>query len=508
MGALGDRIDAILELDPEAPAVEFEGRWSSWGDLASAMSALDAALIASGLAEGSRVGVCVRNHAAMLPAILAVIANRCLVTFNPMQSPAKLAEDIAGADVPAMVGIGQDLDGEEVRRALAASGCLVLEMTGRQDEPVQCRQPRSRDNLASARSAAPDIALEMLTSGTTGAPKRVPMRREAFETAVFGAARFEKGRGEGDRPQLRRGVQLLMAPLAHISGTLAFMNALVAGRSIALLERFRVETFRDAVRRHGIKAASVPPAALKMIYDAGVPVEDLASLKAFRVGTAPLDPDLADAVYERYAIPILQNYGATEFGGVAGWTLDDFVQYRQSRRGSVGRLNPGVEGRVVDPESFTILPPGEVGILELRSTQIGDGESWTRTTDLARLDADNFLWIAGRADSAIIRGGFKVHPEEVAKALQTHPSVSEAAVIGLADARLGQVPGAAYLIDTGQPAPAAEELAAFLRRSLSSYQVPVLFHAVAELPRTGSMKVDQRALREILQPLYDRSAAA
>lgn len=508
MGALGDRIDAILQLDAGAPAVEFEGQWRSWGDIATARHALDAELAAAGLAEGSRIGICVRNHAAILPAILAAITHRCLVTFNPMQSPAKLAEDIARADVPAMVGIGEDLDEEAVRRALANSGCLVLEMTGQPAEPVRCRQPRSPANLASARASAPGIAIEMLTSGTTGTPKRVPMRREAFETAVFGAARFEKGRSEGDRPQLRRGVQLLMAPLAHISGTLAFMNALVAGRSIVLLDRFRVETFSDAVRRHAIKAASVPPAALKMIYDAGVPAADLASLKAFRVGTAPLDPDLADAVYERYAIPVLQNYGATEFGGVAGWTLDDFVPYRQSRRGSVGRLNPGVEGRVVDPENFTILPPGEVGILELRSTQIGDGESWTRTTDLARLDADNFLWIVGRADSAIIRGGFKVHPEEVAKAMQTHPSVSEAAVIGLADARLGQVPGAAYLIDTGQPAPAAEELAAFLRKCLSSYQVPVLFHVVAELPRTASMKVDQRALRDILQPLYDKSAAA
>jgi acyl-coenzyme A synthetase/AMP-(fatty) acid ligase len=224
-----------------------------------------------------------------------------------------------------------------------------------------------------------------------------------------------------------------------------------------------------------------------MIYDAGVPKEDLSSLLAFRSGTAPLDPALAQAIYDRYEIPVLQNYGATEFGGgVAGWTLDDFKAHWPAKSGSVGRLNPGVEGRIAD------------GVLELRSRQIGEGKAWLRTTDLARIDEDGFLYILGRADSAIIRGGFKIQPDDIVRAIEAHPAVKEAAVTALPDERLGQMPGAAYLVRAGASAPSEAELVAFLKDRLTGYQVPAVLKAVEKLPRTASMKVDQSALRALL----------
>jgi len=503
MSGLAKRIDEILAIDPSANALEFERHWYTWGDIAASREAVEAELHKRGLGENARIGVLMRNHGLVVPAIYAVIGTRCLVTLNPMLSVDKLAADIGTTRVPAVIGTARDLDAGPVARALAEAGCLIIEMTGDPANPVRVRQARTGRNKATASDFAEDVAMEMLTSGTTGAPKRIPMRRDAFETAVIGAARFEKGRSENDAPQLRRGVQLLMAPLSHVSGLLALMNALMAGRALTLLERFRVEDFRDVVSRHRLKVVSIPPAALKMVYDAEVPKEDLQSLIAFRVGTAPLDPDLADAVYDRHEIAILQNYGATEFGGVAGWTLDDFKAYRQSRRGSVGRLNPGVDGRVVDPESGDVLPAGEIGVLELKSKQIGDGQSWTRTTDLAKLDADRFLWIVGRADNAIIRGGFKGHPDEVVLAMEAHPAVLEASVVGLKDARLGQVPGAAFIVAKGEAQPTDVDLVAFLKERLTSYQVPVVFKAVEELPRTTSMKADQTAVKAMLQPLHE-----
>lgn len=502
MGNLAERIDKIIAIDPAAHAVEFEKIWTTWGDIGATGSALTELLVGEGLGADSRIGLMLRNHGAMVPAIYAAIAARCLVTLNPMLNPDKLAAEINNTALPAVIGLARDLDPPAVKQALARSGCLVIEMTGDKSAPIRVRQQRSAANRSSARTSAPGVALEMLTSGTTGTPKRIPMRRDAFEMSVFGTARFEKGRAENDAPRLRSGVQLLMAPLSHISGLLALMNSIAAGRSIALLERFRVEDFRDVVSRHRMKAASIPPAALKMLYDADVPVDDLASLRAFRVGTAPLEPDLADAVYNRYGIPILQNYGATEFGGVAGWTLDDFKAHRVSHRGSVGRLNPGIEGRTVDPASGTELFVGQTGILELRSTQIGDGRNWTRTTDLARLDHESFLWILGRADNAIIRGGFKIQPDEVARAIESHPAVVEASVVGIADSRLGQVPGAAYIVARGVTDPGADGLQAYLREKLTSYQVPVIYKAVQELPRTASMKADTVAVKALLQPLH------
>jgi acyl-CoA synthetase (AMP-forming)/AMP-acid ligase II len=239
-----------------------------------------------------------------------------------------------------------------------------------------------------------------------------------------------------------------------------------------------------------------------MLLDANLPKEDLASLIAYRTGTAPLDPDLADAFYERYGIPVLQNYGATEFaGGVAGWTLEDFKAFRSAKRGSVGRVNKGIQARIVDPEGGTEMALGETGLLELRGGNTATTVEWTRTNDLAILDADRFLWIKGRHDGAIIRGGFKILPDDVVKAIELHPAVREAAVTGLPDSRLGEVPVAAYLLKSGAVAPTNEDLKAFLKEKLMPYQVPVRLLCLDEFPRTPSMKVSQPALRELFEAM-------
>lgn len=338
----------------------------------------------------------------------------------------------------------------------------------------------------------------MLSSGTTGTPKRIPLSVRKFEKALLGAASYEKGRSEGEPQRLRSGVQLVTAPLAHISGMTGVMNNVLAGRKICLIEKFSVAVFRDAVVRHRPKVAGAPPAALRMLLDADLPKEDLSSLLAYRTGTAPLDPDLADAFYEKYGIPVLQNYGATEFaGGVAGWTIDDFRNHWKAKRGSVGRLNRSVEARIVDPDSGTEMAEGETGLLELRGGNIGNGGEWLRTTDLATLDGDRFLWIKGRHDGAIIRGGFKILPDDVIKAIESHPSVREAAVTGLPDRRLGQVPVAAYILKAGAPPIEEKAFKAFLKEQLMPYQVPVRLLQLEEMPRTPSMKVSQPALREL-----------
>jgi acyl-coenzyme A synthetase/AMP-(fatty) acid ligase len=235
-----------------------------------------------------------------------------------------------------------------------------------------------------------------------------------------------------------------------------------------------------------------------MILDADVTKEDVSSLVAFRTGTAPLDPDLADAFYEKFGIPVLQNYGATEFaGGVAGWTIGDFHKHHKDKRGAVGRMNPGCEARIVNPESGDALPFGTEGLLELRAGHLGDGASWMRTTDLAVLDADNFLWINGRFDNAIIRGGFKIFPDDVVRAIEQHPAIREAAVVALPDPRLGQVPGAAYIVKSGATAPSEDELRAFLKERLLPYQVPLRILVVDEMPRTPSLKVSQPDLKKL-----------
>jgi acyl-coenzyme A synthetase/AMP-(fatty) acid ligase len=278
------------------------------------------------------------------------------------------------------------------------------------------------------------------------------------------------------------------------------IGAGVQGKPLRLLERFSVEAWRNAVKELKLKQAGGPPTALKMILDADIPKEDLASLVAITCGTAAVSPDLVDAVYERYGLPVLSTYGATEFAGaICGWSLNNFNKYWKAKRGSAGRMHPGVEARTVDPETGEPLPVDTPGILELRSPVVGDGQSWTRTSDIARVDADHFLFILGRADNAIIRGGFKVHPDEVVKALEQHASIREASVVGIADARLGHVPVAAFITIEDAPVPTAAELSAFLRERLTAYQIPVAFKHVEELPRTPSMKVSMPGVRALFE---------
>lgn len=505
---LAAMIQSTLALDTTADALAFDARWHTWGELATAANALANALDDIGLGAGTRVATVTRNRPELVAVLIALFSSgRCLATLNADAPDDALAADVARVKCPVIVGLADDLARPKVHAAIAQSGATALLLTGDFANPVALDPQLPGDRAkwpaplsSDASTSSPAIAIEMLTSGTTGTPKRIPLPYANLEQALMGAAGYEKGRSANDAPKLRGGVQIVSAPLAHIAGITAVMNNILAGRRICLLAKFTVEGFRDAVVRHRPKVAGAPPSALRMIMDANIPREDFSSLMAYRTGTAPLDADLADAFYQRYGIPVLQNYGATEFaGGAAGWTLDDFNAFWTVKRGSVGRLNAGVEARIVDPETGVELPCGQQGLLEMRGPNIGTGNSYVRTTDLAVLDADNFLYIKGRHDNAIIRGGFKILPHDVITALEQHPAIREAAVAGVADARLGQVPAAAYIVKANAAPPTEEELAAFLRERLMPYQLPVLFIAVEELPRTPSMKVSQPALQALLE---------
>jgi acyl-CoA synthetase (AMP-forming)/AMP-acid ligase II len=232
-----------------------------------------------------------------------------------------------------------------------------------------------------------------------------------------------------------------------------------------------------------------------MVLQAGVPAETFDSVRAVGSGTAPLPPELEEEFEERYGIPVLSTYGATEFAGaIAGWGLRDKQQWGPSKRGSVGRAHHGIELRIVDPDTGDVLPAGQTGLLEARGGQLPGGESaWLRTTDLAALDDDQFLFIRGRADDAINRGGFKIPPSVIEDALATHPAVDEVSAVALPDARLGQVPAAAVTLLS--PA-TEEELMQYLASRLTGYQRPVAIKVVDQLPRTPSLKISRALVRE------------
>jgi acyl-CoA synthetase (AMP-forming)/AMP-acid ligase II len=332
----------------------------------------------------------------------------------------------------------------------------------------------------------PGVAVRMLTSGTTGPPKRVDLSYDMLAHSVMGPADDR----QASPTELRRGVAIVNSPLVHIGGVFRILQCIAEARPFVLLERFELNRWADAVRTHRPRAVSLVPTALRMVLHSELSREDLAGIRAVTSGTAPLSPDDADAFTEKYGIPVLTSYAATEFGGgVTGWTLADYQQHWHAKRGSVGRANPGARLRVVGDDG-TQVEPDQVGLLEVKPAQFGRAADWMRTTDMARIDADGFLWILGRADQAIIRGGFKVMPDDVRNALEGHAAVAGAAVVGRRDDRLGETPVA--MVELREPGSAdAAGLIDYLRTRLARYEIPT----DVELPRTPSGKPDLGAIR-------------
>lgn len=501
MALMTEKLRAIMALDPDRAEIDFEGRDYSWGDLARVVREIEAALDAMNLPAEARVGIMLRNRPGHIAAILAVLStDRCLVSLNPILPDAKLFDDIAGLGLPTIIADESDVTRPGIADAFSRAGSAVI-VIGARLEGVRLLEGHETPRCKVLTS--PGVAIEMLTSGTTGAPKRVPLTRASFDASFIGFTRYERGRDFADQPQLRSGVTMVNNPLTHIGGIYGCIGALAAGRKISLLEKFTVDAWVDAIRRNRPKVAGAVPSAVRMLLEADVDPEALSSLSALISGTAPLGPELVDAFYAKYRIPILANYGATEFAGaIAGWSLDDFNAHWQTKRGAVGRVHTNIAARVVDAETGAALPHGEEGLLELKGDQLGPayalaGNNWLRTTDRAVLDDDGFLFIRGRADNAIIRGGFKVHPDDVVKALHQHPAIREAAVVGVPDERLGAVPAAAIILRDDVAEPHVDALRAFLKDRLIAYQVPVHFRFVADFPRTPSMKPSAPGLQAL-----------
>jgi long-chain acyl-CoA synthetase len=480
------RIREVLTLDGSATALTFRGLTFPWSFYSDAIAALESSL--AGHPRAGRIGIVLRNRPGPLAALIATVGTgREVVTLTPHLGDAGLAQDIV--DLAPDVIVAEDEDWARVAVLDAAEQAGAFALRAGTDRALAA-QPVSWSPNPALRHPG-DVAVLMMTSGTTGRPKRVELTHDRM-VAAFRAGGLAIDEPQG--PALNERTDILWAPLSHISGLYFALTHAMDGRSLALLERFEVDAWVELVRRHRPGYVRLAPTALRMVLQADVPADAFTSVRAVGSGTAPLPPELAEAFEDRYGVPVLTNYGATEFAGaVAGWTLKDKRHWDRRKRGSVGRARGGVELRVVDAETGDALPLGEVGLLEARGSQLpGDG-AWQRTTDLAAIDEDGFLFIHGRADDAINRGGFKVPPILIEEALLAHPAVDEACAVGLPDPRLGEVPAVAVTL-AGRVT--EQELMEYLASRLTNYQRPVSIKVVDQLPRTPSLKISRALVRE------------
>lgn len=471
---LSRRITGVLDLQPQARAIQYGGVWCNWGEIAALARQI-------GKVTGTaRVGILLRNQPAHVAAVLGVLeAGGTVVVINPSRGDDRTRADIATLELPVVIGLASDIAG-----LMSPSPHTTVVSISDLRSPATVTEPTT----PAVDAGRPGVAVWMLTSGTTGPPKRVDLTYDMLARSVMG----NDPENTAAPTELRRGVAIVNAPLVHVGGVFRVLLCIAEARPFVLLPKFELDRWADAVREHRPRAVSLVPAALRMVLHSDLTREDLAGIRAVTSGTAPLSADDADAFTEKFGIPVLTSYAATEFGGgVAGWTLADHETYWRTKRGSVGRANPGARLRVVDHNGIP-REPGQQGLLEVIPAQVNTTE-WMRTTDLARIDADGFVWILGRADQAIIRGGFKIMPDDVRAALESHPAVRGAAVIGIGDERLGETPVA--MVELHGSATVAE-LVDFLQGRLARYEIPTAMVIVEAIPRTPSGKPDLVAVRE------------
>jgi long-chain acyl-CoA synthetase len=487
------RLDGLLfdDGDRDALAVHAGGRDHTRAEVRERADALAGALVDAGVERGTAVAVMLPDGADVVAALFGVWrAGAVYVPLNPRYA-AHEVDHVVGAVDPAAAVTTPD-------RAERFEGLPVIHPANWPEDPstgMVVSGPERRGG-ADPRRYDDDVALVQLTSGTTGRPKPVLLEHHGVLELIDGVLAKLRG-GKAPRPDRPPMPNLVPVSLSLWAGIYQVLFALRAGSPVVLMEGFETRDFAELVRRFDIRSTVLPPAAMAMLADDAA-IEDLAPLRFVRSITAPLSPLQARRFRDRFGISVLNSYGQTEIGGeIVGWSAADSREHGDDKLGSVGRPHAGVEVRVVD-EAGSDVAPGEVGELWVRTPAMSAGyadgsdlserlspDGFFRTGDVGRVDADGFVWIEGRVSDMVNRGGLKVFPAEVEEVLRLLPEIHDAAVVGVPDDRLGEVP-VAFVV--GEPVE-DRALVAHCRAHLAPYKVPVAFHRSAGLPRNEVGKV-------------------
>jgi long-chain acyl-CoA synthetase len=364
--------------------------------------------------------------------------------------------------------------------------------------------------VADPRRYEKGTAFILWTSGTTGRPKPILHTHKDYGELLDRVLTPLRS-GSGARSNRPPSPNLIPVSLALNAGIYNALFGLRAGASLVIMDRFEPHVFADLVHRHEIRSTVLPPAALAMLNDAP-DIDTLSPLKYVRSITAPLSPFQARRFTEKYGAFVLNGYGQAEIGEVIGWTAADAKSHPE-KIGAVGLPHPGVALKILGEDGGPV-EPGTVGELLVRPPTMArgyasgadladrvDDEGYLATGDLARIDAEGFVWVEGRLGDLINRGGNKIFPDEVEEVLGLSPLVREVAVVGLPDDRLGQVP-VAFVVSDADLDPA--ELESLVRDHLVPYKVPVDYIRIGSLPRNEAGKV----LRNRLAAEHSRQSSA
>lgn len=460
--------------------------------LQASAQGIAALLAGAGVNRGDRIALLAENCLEFLPVYFGIVGLGAIaVPLNLRCAQAELEHMIR--DSGSQVLFHTAALAETANRIAAALGGLHLVAM---DETLLHRTAEA----AVTTVTEDDPAVIMYTSGTTGLPKGVVLPHRALIEQAAGTA-LATGIRPGDRI-------LITVPLFHGSGLyVAGHSHLYMGASLVLAQRFVASDQIDLIRDHAVTTFFGVPTQYGMLLDViERPEQDLPSLRSGWYGGAPMPPDLLARAQRCWpAIRFQQLYGQTETTVTTVLAAED----HDAKRGTVGRELPNCEMRVVDADGRD-CDTGVVGEVVVRrsagmtgyfnnpeqtAATIRDG--WIFTGDVGFLDADRFLTLVDRKRDVILSGGENVYPAEIEHVLLAHPAVLQAAVIGVADTKWGEVPLAFVVLRPGEDA-SGEALGAWCAERLARYKIPKDWRFADSLPHTANGKIRKPDLRELV----------
>jgi non-ribosomal peptide synthetase component E (peptide arylation enzyme) len=348
-----------------------------------------------------------------------------------------------------------------------------------------------------------DVGFLSHTTGTTGLPKVIE-NRIAARSIWASKNHIKKWQLSSDD------VVVAIAPVqGGPGGTAAYFCAPIVGAKVVLVYEYKSEEILELLEKERATLfASVPTHLSRMVQ---LPVEkyDLSSLRFIRCSGGYLAPSLVDEAEEKFGRPILSTYGNQDGGSISGMSID---ASKEVRRSTVGQPHPGNEIKILD-DSGNEVKPDEIGQLYFRSpsaaigyyrdlektmSEAFDKDGWTTTGDLVTLDDDGNIKIVGRKKDIIIRGGQNIYPGEIEKSLMAHPKVSEAAIVAMPDAEMGEK-ACAYVVPKEGEKFTFEEMVDYLdNKKIAKFKFPERLELIESLPLAGGSKINKKLMRQMI----------
>lgn len=458
----------------------------------------------AGVKPGDRVGLVAHNGVEYLDAFFACgKIGAIFVPFNWRLHAAELT-DLVRDTTPGVLLFGDDFrEGVAfAKERLGASLRLVaLEEKGLPgaDAYASVLSHKSSTPVTHEAVKEEDIICLLFTGGTTGRSKgaRISYRMVAWNTLNTLVHEI--------RPA---DVTVTHTPMFHTGGLLVYtVPLLTVGGTVIIMRRWDPEQMLQLIQHERVTLFFAVPTQYQQLHDApGFRTTDFSSVRFMTSGGAAMPVPLIQAWQAVHSVPFKQGFGMTEFGP---GLFSMGPEFAVSKAGSIGRPNYFVEAKLVDDDGREV-PVGEVGELILKgpsmcsgyfndakaTAEAIDAQGWLHTGDLARKDADGFYTIAGRKKDMFISGGENVYPLELETALYEHPAVQACSVVGVPDAKWGEVGRAFVVLQPGASA-TADELLEHMKNRVARFKVPKKVELVERLPVSPAGKILKRELREM-----------